>query len=433
VAALTEKDLDRARTLAAGIKSDMRRVSALLEIAKQDAKTGNREAANRMFDEVFRLAQDLKDTRSIGNVKAAALSHLAKAQVAAGAEKAALSWIEAHSSEQVKAWARVSVAKEIIEREKAGKAKTAGRSTTFRGKVVLFGCRLRHGNDGLSIIAMRPDGSNMETILELPDGDTIRDVQGRVAPDGRRLAFSVARKGSDSAELWLLEIDGRSRKIANDAAVQAWSPDGTQLVCVRGKPHEWMSIVVDVVTGATRPLGVPKGDVTYDWSPDGKTLAVVATNPDKTLIHPTKGKYPLRQVYLVKQDGSGRQDVTRDALTDNLWPRFSSDGQQLCYSQRRHEGLRLSHTAIVTNASGKDSKEVIDFDKFYPGFKQFKPNAPPCWSPDGQTVVWLVPRRKTETGDLKIDLLFASVRTGEIKRLDLDKLGIQWVQELDWR
>ena len=431
VASLAEKDLRRARTLASGIKSESRRVLAFLEIAKREVKTGNREAASQNFDQVFRLAQDLKDTKSIGNIKAATLSNLAKAQVQAGAEKVALAWIDAHPSEQVRAWALVGVAEEIIKRDKARKAGATPRPASFRGKIVLFGSRLGHGHDGLLILAMRPDGSDIETILELPDGDGVRDVQGRVAPDGRRLAFSVAR--IESAELWLLEIDGRLRKIANDAIVQAWSPDGTQLACFRGKQHEWTSFIVDIATGNEQRLRISNRDIAYDWSPDGKTFAVVAMNPDKTFKHPTKGMYPLRQIYFAKQDGSGREDVTTDSLSDNLWPRFSPDGQRVSFSQRRHDGVRLSHTAVVADRCGKDRKEVIDFDKFYPGFKQFKPNAPPCWSPDGQTIVWLVPRKKTETGTQKIDLLFASVRTGEIKQLDLDKLGIQWVQELDWR
>ena len=62
------------------------------------------------------------------------------------------------------------------------------------------------------------------------------------------------------------------------------------------------------------------------------------------------------------------------------------------------------------------------------------PNGPPCWRPDGQAVVWFIPRRKLESSSTRCELLFVSLQWGvPDRRLDLDSLGIDWVQAVDWR
>jgi Tol biopolymer transport system component len=303
-------------------------------------------------------------------------------------------------------------------------------SGTFRGKLLLFGCGWR-GHPGYLILAMEPDGTGLETIIELENVQSI--VAGRIAPDGRRLTFSVVRAGSDRFEAWLLEVDGHLRKIADSAQIEAWSPDGARLACTRGTRGAFESFLLDVVTGQEQRLPLPKTDVVSDWSPDGRWLAVIAGNSDKTFKHPTKGTYPLRKIYLVKPDGSGREDLKVDPMMDNIRPRFSSDGKRLLYEQRKHRDGRVFHDAVVYELDGSGAKEIFDFRTVFEGNREFRTNGFPCWSPDGKQFLWHVPRQKALTGTIRMDLVIASPTTGFQKRIDLYEKGIRWVGAMDWR
>jgi tetratricopeptide (TPR) repeat protein len=472
------KDLPMAEQLCAQIKSSWWRGHALLEIAKAQARAGQRQAAADTFRQLLREAEHAEDTRQYGNVKPGLMSNLARAQASVGEDQAARAWIGKQSSDLVKAWALLGLAQGVIDQRakprspqieyegaevisgsvkmfndrptadeleltrllKRSKEQREATQTpkarpldtgTFRGKLLLFGCSWDGHPRGSLILAMEANGTGLETVIELKEGQSI--AAGRIAPDGRRLAFSVARKGSDRFEAWLLEADGRLRKIADSARVEAWSPDGTRLACTRGKNKAWESFLLDVATGHEERLPLPKSDVVNDWSPDGRWLAVMAGNPDKTFEHPTKGTYPLRKIYLVKPDGSAREDLKVDPMMDNIWPRFSPDGKHLVYHQRKHHEGRVFYHAAVYVLDGSGAKEVFDFRTIFKGNREFRAKGFPCWSPDGKQFLWQVPRQKAWLGTFKTELVFASPTTGFQKRVDLYEKGIRWAGTMDWR
>jgi len=237
-------------------------------------------------------------------------------------------------------------------------------------------------------------------------------------------------------DLWLLTTDRERRKLADDLIVVAWSPDGSRLAAIRDtrpKTPGWENLIIDVATGREHPLPIPETDAVEDWSPDGASLTVMAGNVDKVFQHPTKGTYPLRQIYLLHPDGTGLAPLTSRPMADNLDARFSPDGNRITYFQRRHpEGLVL-HFAVVQRRDGADARDLSQFNEIYKGNKHYKPNGPPCWSPDGKSVVWFIPRRKLDSSSTRIELLILSVETGRATRLDLHQRGLEWVQALDWR
>jgi RNA polymerase sigma factor (sigma-70 family) len=472
------KDLPVAEQLASQIKSPMWHGYALLEIAKAQARAGQRHAASATFRQLLHNAEKLEDNQQFGNVKPGFMSNLARAQASVGEDKAAQAWIAKQTSELVTAWALLGLAQGLIDRQGgprppqiayegeeaiSGSVKmfddrpTADESElmrllkrskeqrevtqipkargldagTFRGKLLLFGCSWNGHPLGSLILAMNGDGTGLETVIELKKGEGI--VAGRIAPDGRRLAFSLQRTGSDRFEAWLLEADGRQRKIADSARVEAWSPDGSRLACTRGKGSAWESFLLDVATGREQRLPLPKTDLVRDWSPDGRWLAVMAGNPGKIFVHPTKGTYPLRKIYLVKPDGSGREDLKVDPMMDDIRPRFSPDGRHLLYEQRSHREGRVFHDAIVYGLDGGGAKDIFDFRTVFTGNREFRANGFPCWSPDGKQFLWHVPRQKALTGTFKPDLVIASPTQGFQKRIDLYEKGIRWVGEMDWR
>jgi Tol biopolymer transport system component len=471
-------DLTAAGRMVDRIKLPVWRGYALLEIGTAQARSGQHPAAEKTFQQVLQEAAGVRDTESIGNVKPALLSHLAAAQASVGEETAARAWIDRQADGRITVYARLGLAEGIIKQQqaplppkvgpedeevitatvqvfdshpKAEEAELArlldkrrrparptaapkrqpGENATFRGKIILFGCSGLQDPFGALIQAVHPDGSGLETILELEPSESI--VAGRVAPDGLRLAFSVQHGQGERAEVWTLEANGRLRKIASDGRVQAWSPDGTRLACYRGRPDDMESFLLDVATGQEQRLPIPKTDCVNDWSHDGKRLAVVAGNPTKTFNHPTKGVYPLRKIYLLGLDGSGREDLKADPLLDNIVPRFSPDDKQLVYHQRKHQDGRVLHYTVVYPLDGTGAREVFQFDTFFKGNRQFKANGFPCWSPDGRQVVWRVPRRQTVHATLKMEMVFIATTEAGARRLDLYGKGLRFVAAMDWR
>ena len=314
--------------------------------------------------------------------------------------------------------------------EPAQKPKSLSHGTSFRGKIVLFGCTCKGHSSGSQIIAMQPDGSRLETIIELPEGEDVRS--GRVSPDGRRLAFSMSQGDPHRMDAWLLDENGLVRKVADRARVQAWSPDAKRLACSRGEPRSWQSFFLDIGTGNELPISLPQTEVVLDWSRDGRWLAAMAY-PDKTFSHPTKGTYALRKIVLVKPDGSGRENLKIDPLLDTIWPRFSPDGKRLVYFQRKHREGRVLHDAVVYPLDGSAAREMLDFNTVFKGNREFKGEGFPCWSPDGKQFCWLVPRQHTMTSPINMELAFVSPTTGLQKRLDLAEKGIRFASIIDWR
>jgi dipeptidyl aminopeptidase/acylaminoacyl peptidase len=100
-------------------------------------------------------------------------------------------------------------------------------------------------------------------------------------------------------EVWLLTVEGQRRKIADDGHVAAWSPDGTRLATYRVKGHEIENVLLEVATGRASLLPVPKTDVVWDWSPDGKAVVWLVprrkvqsaeTHPELVIITLSTGK-----------------------------------------------------------------------------------------------------------------------------------------------
>jgi hypothetical protein len=127
-----------------------------------------------------------------------------------------------------------------------------------------------------------------------------------------------------------------------------------------GEHENWESFTVDLATKLEQRLPIPKTDLVEDWSPDGKLVTVVASNPKKVFKHPNpkKGNYPLRQLYLLKLEGAKREEFTIGVMQDNIYSRFSPDGNLVAYGQRRdHEDGSLSHSIMVRDSDGKREKE----------------------------------------------------------------------------
>jgi gamma-glutamyltranspeptidase len=123
------------------------------------------------------------------------------------------------------------------------------------------------------------------------------EVQPRVSPDGRRLAFA-SNRGNDEGDfdIWLMRVFDRNTpdetggrgpafrfaRLPGYEGHPAWSPDGTRLAyyAVRdGLGSTWVAGVASLTAnGAGRPIALPvlasRHGGTIAWSPDGQTLAI---------------------------------------------------------------------------------------------------------------------------------------------------------------
>ena len=178
----------------------------------------------------------------------------------------------------------------------------------------------------------------------------------------------------------------------------------------------------------------------------GETLSIMAGNRDHFFEHPGKGTYPLRQIDLIAPDGSRRRRITRDPLLDNIWSRFSPNGSLIAHEQRRHVKDKVLEYYVVCGHDGAHPVEVIRGDKLdealrvidsylsYPYY--WVPASYPCWSPDGSRIVACLSNGKWAGGisdRLRFALVFATPEGRFERGIDLKKLGIVFVCEIDWK
>jgi Tol biopolymer transport system component len=159
-----------------------------------------------------------------------------------------------------------------------------------------------------------------------------RELAPAVSPDGSRVAF-LWDGGEDKTSLDLYvqsASDARPLKLATGPARQpAWSPDGTRIAFLRytepaSAPRRQEVLEVPTTGGVERKLAVVGAQqFGLDWSPDGRSLAVV----DK----PAKGAADA--LYLFSRRDGSKQQLTSPTAGDagDCLPRFSPDGRFLAF------------------------------------------------------------------------------------------------------
>jgi hypothetical protein len=255
----------------------------------------------------------------------------------------------------------------------------------------------------------------------------------RVSRDGRMLALTgfgniADGQGIDNVGVWTLASDGTGerRRIADFGGVTSWSPDGKQIIVVKGlsnpgdddRLHETWRFNADGSGGVKLPI--PETDEVDDWSPDGRWLVTVSDR------HPPHGSG--YQLYLMHPDGTDQLRLT-EGRGLNVYPRFSPDSRRVAYLHQE----RGIDSLWVVNVDGTGRRQILqDENDTSPDHL--------CWSPDGKSLACnLFDWQRDEKGKKsRIDPGKANARIaimdddGKNSRLLMLPRG-WWLLQPDWR
>ncbi|MEW5938154.1 MAG: protein kinase [Chloroflexota bacterium] len=182
------------------------------------------------------------------------------------------------------------------------------------------------------------------------------------SPGGTWIAFNSKITGA--AEIYLVDIygDNLTRLTNNSVHDQypSWSPDGKYLAYQTNEGGDYEAAIINIASRSVVTLTHNEcNDWSPSWSPDGDWLAFYSDCDGE------------RNIYKMRADGSGRQQLTFGSGAYNWFPSWSPDGRQITFSSNRNGRYQI----FVMNADGTGQRALADGCVSY-------------ISPDGDTILY---------------------------------------------
>ncbi len=274
----------------------------------------------------------------------------------------------------------------------------------------------------MSVYIMNADGSNARDLTPTPAKVSFRTLSW--SPDSKHLAVDCPLNGNDigSNQICVLNVDEPGmRRIGPPGILMSspsWSPNGRWIAAIGSEstftPYELYLLSPDgndshrLSNDVASPLG-------FAWSPDGSRIAIVQGRP--------AGSTNYGKITVVNIDGSGQHDLNvGDVFSNDL--AWSPDGSRILFR------AAISGTAQagvdVVNADGTGLREIVPKEVGVISVS---------WSQDGQAVAYTrntrdetsaTPGGNYYTGmELDVVRLDGSApRTIFSQRVDVDQYGL---------
>ena len=263
-----------------------------------------------------------------------------------------------------------------------------------------------------------------QRVLKLDDLFQIRDVSDpQLAPAGDWVAYAVRqldeKTDKGARHIWMTRTDGsRSVQLTGRAkeseSAPRFSPDGKYLSFLSSRSDDnkadqlWL---MDRAGGEAQKITSFKGDVVeYAWAPDGKHIALIVEDEDKS--DPGEGKTPKPIVinrFRFMQDVDGYLtdrhqhlyllDVAShaaDVLTPGNYSEgmiaWSPDSKTIAFLSKRHPNAdRDNNWGLFTIAArkGAQPKQIADHAAGGTNAEQPDGNEVPAFSPDGKAIAFV--------------------------------------------
>lgn len=214
------------------------------------------------------------------------------------------------------------------------------------------------------------------------DGKEIKDLGAGAnatwSPDDQQIVFSIPEQHLDKGQpgVWIMNADGKGREWLFAGTAPRFAPDGSRILFVSHHEGNQSIYVYDMIDGMTKkilqePYQKKPGHAT--WSPDGKKVAFIddRTGKAEAILIDAAGNMEIKPVIRFRGwIGGPIAWAPAQKLVFCVKAKESSDPQRLHFLEAESEDPPIPLP--------QQTEGTLNFD--------------PCWSPDGQRILFVSDR-----------------------------------------